>query len=471
MTGPGRHGTRRYAAVDLGASSGRVIVGEVGPDRLQLSQIHRFPNEPLTLPDGLHWDVTRLYREMIAGLRDAGDVASIGIDTWAVDYGLLDERGALLGLPYHYRDTRTGNVRPADHYRVTGIQHLPFNTVYQLRSEPPAKLDMAVTLLLMPDLLGYWLTGEIGAERTNASTTALYDVRAGEWSRELCADLDIPDRLLPPLREPGAALGRTGPRTGLDLPVVAVASHDTASAVLAVPTTSERFAYISTGTWSLTGVELDRPVLSEASRAANFTNEVGVDGTIRYLRNVMGLWLLQECQRAWGEPDTGALVHAAESARPFAAIVDADDASFLAPDDMPARIAAYCERTGQQVPTDRGAYTRCILESLALAHRLAIRDAVRLSGRDVDVVHLVGGGSHNRLLCQLTADACQLPVVAGPVEATAIGNVLAQARADGGLSDRGEMRALVAATMPLVTYRPQGDATAWDKAATLIGRG
>jgi rhamnulokinase len=362
-------------------------------------------------------------------------------------------------------------VAPISRYEVTGIQHLPFNTVYQLLSEPAARLEAARTMLLMPDLFGYWLTGEVGAERTNASTTALYDVGAHQWSAELCADLGLPGRLLPALREPGAPIGRTLPHTGVDLPVVAVASHDTASAVLAAPAANERFAYISTGTWSLTGVELDRPVLSRASQEANFTNEVGVDGTIRYLRNVMGLWLLQECQRAWADPDTAALVRAAEAATSFAAVVDPDDPAFMTPGDMPARIAAFCQRTGQRPPVDRAAFTRCILESLALGHRLAIRDAVRLSGREVDVVHLVGGGVHNRLLCQLTADACGLPVIAGPAEATAIGNILAQARADGGAVDRTEMRALVAATTPLVRYEPQGEPSGWDKASALIGRG
>jgi len=388
-----------------------------------------------------------------------------------VDYGLIDARGALLGLPYHYRDARTAAVPRQDWYAVTGIQHLPFNTVYQLRTEPAANLAAAAALLLIPDLLGYWLTGAIGAERTNASTTALYAARTREWSAEICADLGIPASLLPALRDPGQSLGRTLAPTALDLEVVAVASHDTASAVLAVPALAERFGYISTGTWSLAGVELDQPVLTDASRDANFTNEVGVDGTIRYLRNVMGLWLLQECQRAWSEPDTAALVDAADSAPAFATVVDPDDASFLAPGDMPGRIAAYCERSGQRAPRDRAAFARCILESLALGHRLALADAVRLTGQPIDVVHLVGGGTHNRLLCQLTADACQLPVVAGPVEATAIGNVLMQARAAGELSSRSQMRALVAATTSLQRYEPRGDSSPWEKAAARIGRG
>jgi rhamnulokinase len=343
-----------YAAVDLGASSGRVIVGRVGDGTLELAEVHRFGNEPVRLPSGLHWDVVALYRETVAGLRRAEGAVSAGIDTWAVDYGLLDDRGGLLGLPYHYRDERTAPPLPLsvlgaeELYAITGIQHLPFNTVYQLATEPPARLAAAGTLLLVPDLLGYWLTGTVGAERTNASTTALLDVTAGGWSAAVATRLGLPAGLLPPLREPGDRIGAALPHTGVEVPLVAVGSHDTASAVLAVPASSPRFAYVSAGTWSLAGVELDEPVLTAASREANFTNEVGVDGTIRYLRNVMGLWLLQECQRGWDEPDTAALVEAAAKAPPFAAVVDPDDPAFLPPGDMPARIAEHCRRTGQQ---------------------------------------------------------------------------------------------------------------------------
>lgn len=475
--------TRAYAAVDLGASNGRVIVGRVGPGELCINDVRRFANEPIRRPDGLHWDIDSLHRETLAGLRSAvagGGIASVGIDSWAIDYGLLDADGRLLRLPFHYRDDRTtrpdpvldARVDPAANYAITGIQHLPFNTMYQLLREPAATLTAAATMLLIPDLLAFWLTGEASAERTNASTTALYDVRTGAWSDALIDGAGLPRRLFPALRDPGDRIGGSLPTTGLDgLPIVAVGSHDTASAVLAVPATGERFAYVCTGTWSLVGVELDAPVLSDASRDANFTNEVGVDGTIRYLRNVMGLWLLQECQRVWAEPDAGRLLAAAESAPPFAAIVDPDDADFLAPGDMPARIDAYCARTDQPAPVDRAGYVRCILSSLALAHRAAVRDAVRLSGREVDIVHVVGGGARNALLCQLTADACGRPVIAGPVEATALGNIAVQARANGGPADRSEIRALVASTQPSRRYDPTGDQAAWDKAARRIGRG
>ncbi|HEV7898323.1 MAG TPA: rhamnulokinase family protein [Planosporangium sp.] len=467
---------KSYAAVDLGASNGRVIVGRVGPSVLRLREVHRFANEPVPLPDGLHWDIVGLYRQVLTGLRAAvgAGARSVGIDSWAVDYGLLDESGALLGLPYHYRDTRTDGVAcgvaPADLYRTTGIQHLPFNTVYQLLAESPARLAAASTLLLVPDLVGFWLTGRLGAERTNASTTALYDVATRDWAAPLIERLELRPAMFAPLRDPGSPAGTLLGHTGLDLPLVAVGSHDTASAVVAVPATGEDFAYISCGTWSLVGVELSAPVLTDDSRAANFTNEVGVDGTIRYLRNVMGLWLLQECQRAWAEPDTAALLASATAAPPFAALVDPDDPGFLAPGDMPARIDAYCARTGQPAPRDRAAYVRCLLESLAVAHRWAVRDAVRLSGRAVTVVHLVGGGARNALLCQLTADACGLPVVAGPVEATALGNILVQARADGGPGDLAAIRELVARSQPLRRYEPRGDQAAWDKASALLGR-
>src|SRR5215475_2766648 len=320
----------RYAAVDLGASNGRVIVGTVDRGRIDLAEVHRFANDPVRLPDGLHWDVVRLYRDIIDGLQRAGDIASAGIDSWGVDYGLLDARGRLLGLPYHYRDARTDEPNPhvdaARLYARTGIQHLPFNTVFQLLHEETPTLDAAETMLLMPDLLGYWLTGHVGAERTNASTTALYDPVEGAWASDVIDALGLPRRIFPALREPGERLGTALTGSGVGMPVITVASHDTASAVLAVPSVDDRFAYVCTGTWSLVGVELTAPVLTDAGRDANFTNEVGVDGTIRYLRNVMGLWLLQECQRGWGEPDTAGLLDAAAGAPAFAAIVDPDDA-------------------------------------------------------------------------------------------------------------------------------------------------
>ncbi len=471
----------RVAAVDLGASSGRVMAFDIEPGQVAFTEAHRFPNGPVRLGDTLHWDVLALYRGVLDGLRAAGPrLDAVGIDSWAVDYGLLDATGALLGNPVHYRDRRTDGVPEAVHarvpaaelYRVTGLQVLPFNTVYQLaaaRGTP--QLGAAERLLLIPDLLTNWLTGANVSEVTNASTTGLLDARTRTWSAELPARLDLPGRLLAPLVEPGTEVGllhdHVLAETGLagPVPVVAVGSHDTASAVVGVPAATRNFAYVATGTWSLVGVELDAPVLTEAGRAANFSNELGVDGTVRYLRNVMGLWLLQECLREWGDPDLEGLLDAAAAEPGPAAVVDAGDPAFIPPGNMPDRIAEACARTGQTPPPTPAATVRCVLDSLALAHRRAVRQAADLSGRQVDVVHVVGGGARNRLLCRLTADACGLPVVAGPVEAAAYGNALVQARAlgvvTGGLPD---LRALVRASTELVRYEPGGDARAWQAA-------
>ncbi|MFE9675464.1 rhamnulokinase family protein [Streptomyces sp. NPDC006259] len=477
---------KSYAAVDLGASSGRVMVGRVGPDSLELAEAHRFANRPVRVPEGLRWDVLGLYAGVLAGLRAAGQVDSVGIDSWAVDYGLLDADGALLGNPVHYRDARTegvaekvwARVPAAELYAATGLQYAPFNTLYQLTAARGSRqLAQAKRLLLMPDLLSYWLTGEQGTELTNASTTQLIDPRTHDWSHDLAARLDIDLSLFAPLRRPGDAAGvlraEVLEETGLagPVPVTAVGSHDTASAVAAVPATGERFAYICTGTWSLAGLELDAPVLTEDSRAANFTNELGLDGTVRYLRNIMGLWLLQESVRAWGDPDLGGLLRAAAEVPALRSVVDAGDAAFLAPGRMPERIAQACRASGQPVPDTPAEVTRCILDSLALAHRRAVEDAQRLAAHPVDVVHIVGGGTRNALLCQLTADACGLPVVAGPTEAAALGNVLVQAGAHGLVGDRHAMRALLARTQPLTRYEPRGGTGPWrDAQARLAAR-
>ncbi|WP_330342726.1 rhamnulokinase [Streptomyces sp. NBC_00557] len=470
---------RSYAAVDLGASSGRVMVGRVGPDSLELSEAHRFPNRPVRLAEGLRWDVLALYGGVLDGLRAAGRVDSVGIDSWAVDYGLLDADGALLGNPVHYRDARTEGIAekvwasvPAEElYAATGLQYAPFNTLYQLvAARSTAQFAQARRLLLVPDLISYWLTGEQGTELTNASTTQLIDPRTRTWSYDVAGRLGIDLGLFAPLRQPGDPAGvlrpqvleETGPAG--PVPVTAVGSHDTASAVAAVPATGERFAYICTGTWSLAGLELTAPVLTEESRAANFTNELGLDGTVRYLRNIMGLWLLQECQRAWEEPDLAALLREAGGVPALRSVVDAGDEAFLAPGRMPERIAEACRASGQPVPLTRAEVTRCILDSLALAHRRAVEDAQRLADHPVDVVYVVGGGTRNALLCQLTADACGLPVVAGATEAAALGNVLVQARAHGLAGDLTAMRGLLARTQPLTRYTPRGEAARWREA-------
>ncbi|MEQ4207597.1 rhamnulokinase family protein [Actinopolymorpha sp. B9G3] len=487
-TAQARQKTLTAAAVDLGASSGRVLLGHVGQDTLTAKVVHRFANEPIEAAGRLSWDLDALWDGILAGIRaatetaaalpDASRLESVGIDSWGVDYGLLDESGALIAPPAHYRDGRTAGVMErvraqlgdAEIYARTGLQFMAFNTAYQLLAEQPDDLARAAAMLMIPDLLCHRLTGTIGAERTNASTTQLYDVTRSGWSDDLIAKLDLPRRIFPPLREPGEPVGTLLPhvRSALGvndgLRVTAVASHDTASAVAAVPAEGEHFAYISCGTWSLVGVELPAPVLSADSLAANFTNEVGVDGTVRYLRNVMGLWLLQESLRHWQESgeqvSLEGLLAAAETEPPLRSVVDAESEEFLAPGDMPGRIRAYCRRTNQPEPTTPAALTRCVIDSLALAHARNVGLAERLSGAQVDVVHIVGGGALNTLLCQLTADACGRPVVAGPVEATALGNLLVQARAYGVISDRVAGRALVRRTQQLRRHDPR-DTDRW----------
>jgi rhamnulokinase len=482
-------------AVDLGASGGRVMVGVVDGPGLELLELHRFPNVPVRVHGTLHWDILALYRGVLDGIRaaaGAGDLASLAIDAWGVDYGLLDSDGGLLGNPVHYRDTRTegvagqvlGRVPAAELYAITGIQQLPLNTIFQLvAAAGTPQLAAARTLLMIPDLLAFWLTGQAGAEVTNASTTQLYDLRAQAWATSLMTRVGIPPGIFPPLRRPGDTIGDLLPPVSAEaglathVPVLAVGSHDTASAVAGVPAGGPDFAYISCGTWSLVGMELPGPVLTEASFRANFTNETGIDGTIRYLRNVMGLWLLQESVRTWSArgiaADLGTLLAAAAEVPALRAVVNPDDADFLAPGDMPARIAEACRRTGQVPPADPGATVRCILDSLALAYRRTIADVQELAGRHVDTVHIVGGGARNSLLCQLTADACGLPVVAGPVEAAALGNVLVQARALGAApDDLGGMRRLLRRTQNLRRFEPSpAGIREWDEAARRIGPG
>ncbi|WP_456283578.1 rhamnulokinase [Microbacterium sp. JZ101] len=468
--------TVTVAAVDLGATSGRVMLGHVGPDELRLEAVARFPNTPVETIDGLHWNILELYRSIVEGLRAAaqtGDVAAIGIDSWAVDYALL-RGGRMLGTPYHYRDARTAAGVDAVHavapfeelYGENGLQFLAFNTLYQLAADRIAgTLDLADEALLIPDLIAYWLTGEKVAESTNASTTGLLRVGGGDWNRPLAESLGIPSRLLPTLVQPGHRIGtlRDAVRTatGLDAPVIAVGSHDTASAVAAIPMTDPDAAYISCGTWGLVGVELDAPVLTEASRAANFTNEGGVDGRVRFLHNVMGLWLLSESVRAWeresGETiDLPALLAEAAAVEAPQPVFDANDPVFTAPGGMPDRIASWLSERGLAVPQSRAAFARCIVESLASAFADAVHAAAELSGKRVNAIHLVGGGSLNELLCQLTADRAGLPVLAGPVEATALGNVLVQARALGEISGSLEdLRELVARTTAPRRFAPR----------------
>ncbi len=450
------------AAVDLGASSGRVVLGRVGPETLSLETVARFPNGPVQRTDGLHWDLRALLDHSLAGLRAAGPVDSIAVDAWAVDYGLL-RAGELLDLPWCYRDGRTAagveavhaRVDPADLYRRTGLQFLPFNTIYQLAAEQ--RLADADQLLLVPDLVTYWLTGRAVCERTNASTTGLVDVHTREWDPELLAVAGLDPQQLAELVDPGTVVGEAVVDGLGGTPVVTVGSHDTASAVVGVPMTEPDAAYVSCGTWGLVGVELDRPVVTDEARAANFTNEGGVDGRIRFLTNVMGTWLLSETLRTWGTDDLPTLLEQAAAYDGPEVVFDVQDARFIPPGDMPARITDWCREHGRPEPGTRVGLVRSIVASLAEGFAAAVEQAATLSGRDVRRVHVVGGGAQNTLLCRLLADRLGLPVLAGPVEATALGNVLVQARAHGALSGSlVDLRALVARTQPLVQHQPTG---------------
>jgi rhamnulokinase len=450
---------RVFAAVDLGASSGRVVAGVLEGDRMQLRQVERFPNGPVEHDGHLRWNLTRLYAHVVDGLRRVPDAESVGIDAWGVDYGLLDRDGSLLAEPVAYRDGRTAEVvqdvheqiTPRELYHITGTQFLPFNTIYQIAAEQRGPLwRRAARAVLVPDLVAYWLTGELRTEITNASTTGLLNVGEATWSAELFGRLGIPADLFPPIEMPGAVRGTTSS----GLPVVTVGSHDTASAVAGVPATTPHFAFISSGTWSLVGVELEEPVLTEEARRANFTNELGVEGRIRFLRNVGGLWLLEECVREWATGPRSALLDEAERLAPGGPLIDPDDPSFIAPGGMATRIAEAAE--GRSTAMSPPAIVRCILDSLAMAYARTLDQAASFAGWEIDVVHIVGGGSRNRLLCQLTADAMGLPVLAGPTEATALGNLVVQACSRGACPSSLEaMRACIAASTDLKEYRPQ----------------
>mgnify|MGYP005839784921 CR=1 FL=1 len=448
-------------------------------------EVHRFPNGPLRASDGLHWDVHRLFAEMKRGLalaaRNHGTPASVGVDTWGVDFALLDGSGELLGLPFHYRDGRTEGVMEKALQRVsreeifdrTGVQFISINTLYQLYSmvlDGSPLLEKAATFLTIPDLFNYWLSGRAVCEFTNATTTQFYDPRAHAWALPLLEKLGIPTHFLPEIVPPGTVLGPLLPSVAGGslggVPLIAPACHDTGSAVAAVPAAGDNFAYISSGTWSLVGVEEPEPIVTPQALAGNFTNEGGVGG-FRFLKNVTGMWLLQECRRRWAkEGDVlsyDGLTALAESAPPFRSFIDPDDPSFLNPQDMPLAVAAFCSRTGQTPPEDKGEIVRCVLESLALKYRRVIEQIEEIRGRRVDVVHVVGGGSRNRLLCRFTADATGKTVVAGPVEATAVGNVLVQLMALGRLSSLAEGRALMRRSFPVETYEPKTRAH-WDDA-------
>jgi len=476
-----------YLAIDLGAESGRLILGSLEGGRLSLEEIHRFPNGPVRIHDHLHWDVLRMWNEILHGLRlaarSSGGLTSLGVDTWGVDFGLLDQAGNLIGNPYHYRDSRTDGMLEAaferlprqEIYRQTGIQFMQINSLYQLYAmqlgNAPA-LEFADALLTMPDLFNFWLTGRKASEFTIATTTQCYNPIAADWAWKVLSALDIPSRLFQPIVQPGVVLeslrwdiaqeGDFAP-----LPVVAVGSHDTASAVAAVPAESGRVVFISSGTWSLVGSEIPQPVISEQSLGFNFTNEGGIGGTFRFLKNISGLWLVQECRRAWAaagqEYSYAELTRLAAEAPAFHSLVDPSAPDFLHPGEMPERIGRYCLKRGQPAPTGVGQFVRCALESLALAYRKAISQMEQALGYSLEAVHIVGGGSQNRLLNQFTADATGKPVIAGPVEATAIGNLLVQAMAMNRLSSLAEARQLVRRSFPLEVFEP-GRRDAWQEA-------
>lgn len=478
--------THRFLALDMGAESGRGVVGALDADagRVTLREVHRFANEPVRLHDTLYWDLPRLHAEQVAAITravaagDGAPLSGVGVDTWGVDFGLIGDNGALVGLPVHYRDARTNGMmdkvfarvpRP-DVFAQTGIQMMPINTLFQLaavREQQPALLDAARTLLFVPDLLHYYLCGRAAPEFTIATTSQLYDGKRNDWARGLLAALDLPARLFAPVvpdgTEYGVLLPHVAEATGAGpVPVIAPAGHDTACAVAAVPVAPSAaggWAYLSSGTWSLLGVETVAPVVNEATLAHNFTNEGGACGTWRLLKNIAGLWLVQECRRALarnGGPPPGydELAALARAAPPLVSVFDPDDPSLLAPADMPQAVRTLCQERGEPIPNDIGPLIRACLDSLALKYRATLEALETITGQPIHTLHIVGGGSQNTLLNQLAADATGRPVVAGPVEATALGNVLLQARTRGLVGSLADLRAIVRASFPVTTCEP-----------------
>ena len=473
----------KLLAIDVGASSGRAIQGGLDGGKLSMKEVHRFKNAMIEVDGHKHWDIHALRAEMLACLTNADDdVEAIGIDTWGVDYGYVGKDGEVMGLPFAYRDDRNIPMIDEVHnavggdwlFGVNGLQVMPFNTVYQVAEDVksrPEVLAEAERLQLMPELLGCLLTGQFVGEYSIASTSGLLDARTRTWSDELLKKLNIPRRLFTDISAPGEFQADLRPdvaeATGCKGKLIAVACHDTASAVAATPMSGPGAMYISSGTWSLAGVELDEPCISDAARAADFTNEGGVNNKIRFLKNVMGLWLVQELQRLWAEGGNdlgfGDICDEAAAAPAFGPIVDPNNQRFMAPQNMEREIQEECVRTGQPAPEGVGPLARCVFESLALAYRDCLESTRRITGQAIDRVHLVGGGTQNKLLNQMAASACGLPVHVGPVEATAIGNLLVQAISLGALADVHAAREVVKATFPLDEYTPE-DPGAWQAA-------
>ncbi|MCC6446765.1 MAG: rhamnulokinase [Armatimonadetes bacterium] len=478
----------KFLAFDLGAESGRGVLGFFDGRTLRLEDVHRFPNGPVRILGSMHWDALRLFGEMKEALRLAvhrygAEIEGIGVDTWGVDFGLIGRGDVLLGNPYHYRDKRTDGMMEEAFRRMpreeifehTGIQFMKLNTVYQLLAMVVQKsplLEIAETLLMMPDLFHFWFTGCKVSEFTEATTSQFYDPRAGGWSKPLCEQLGLPYSILPEITKPGTVIGELLPSVAQEtgagaVPVIAPASHDTGSAVAAVPAQTGDYAYISSGTWSLMGIEAREPIINSRSLALNFTNEGGVCGTFRFLKNIMGLWLVQECRRTWARAGEDLsysdLADQAASAKPFGFLIEPDHSAFLSPGDMPAEIRRFCRQTGQPEPESKGEIIRCSLESLALKYRWTVESLEQILGKRLSVIHLVGGGTQNRLLSQFTADATGRPAVAGPIEATAIGNILMQALARGYVSSLSQAREVVRNSFEVITYEPRNTA-AWDEA-------
>ncbi|MBE3126145.1 MAG: rhamnulokinase [Acidobacteria bacterium] len=476
-----------FLAFDLGAESGRAVLGTLDGRRLSVHEVRRFPNTPLSLSGHIHWNVYALFDEMKTAMREGAAAMgarpeSVGVDTWGVDFGLLARDGSLLGLPFCYRDQRNIGamedyfklVPRSTLYEATGIQFMPFNTLFQVYAmvrERSPLLDAAADLLFMPDLFNFLLTGKKTAEFTVATTSQILDPRTKAWIPGLFQAMGLSKKILQNIIEPGTVLGPLTEEVARDtgffgVPVVATAGHDTAAAVAAVPAEGRNWAYISSGTWSLVGVEENAPVISAKSLESNFTNEGGVGGTIRFLKNVAGLWLVQGCRKAWAKDGLLSykeLVKAAADAPDFAAFIDPDSPDFLNPPDMPEALTDYCRRTGQKAPESRAAMVRSLFESLALKYRTVIDQLRLVLGHPIEKIHVIGGGSRNELLCQFTADATGLPVVAGPAEATAVGNILVQAMAMGRVSSPAEIRAIIRESFELRTYEPASTA-AWDAA-------
>jgi rhamnulokinase len=465
---------KRVIAIDLGATSGRVMQVSYDGKSLHLDELHRFPNIPVTANGTLYWDALRLWHEIQTGIKAVpAGAASIGVDAWGVDFALLDRDGRLLANPVHYRDSSSDgmmewvfeHIPRRELYQRTGIQMMPANGIWRLaglaRYRSPL-LDAAHTYLTIADLFNYWMSGSKTCEYTHVSTHQIYDPYNGSWDVELLQKLGVPTGMFGEIVQPGTRLGAYN-----GIPVIASASHDTASAVVAVPTTTKNYAYNSSGTWSLLGLELEKPVINDAAYEANATNEGGVNGTIRFLKNIAGMWLIEQSRATWHEQgqdyEYGQLAALAEASTPFQSFIDPDADDFFAPGDMPGRIRDYCQRTGQPVPEHVGEVVRTIYESLALKYRLVLENLTAVSGQRVDLMHIIGGGSRNALVCQMTANAIGHPVVAGPAEATALGNAVVQLVALGEFKDIAEARQLLSQSEGMVTYQPKGMA-GWDRA-------